>query len=83
MTLNVNGTHRARSEEPKDLVFVTIRQRNAVSRREDNTDSWGIDEIDSKEECKLVLRDVNAMVRCFIKAIDYNKSCLIVNPLKI
>ncbi|CAD5234132.1 unnamed protein product [Bursaphelenchus xylophilus] len=52
---------KAKSEEPP-LVFVTVRQRSAVSRRADETDTWGIDEIDAKEECRLILKDGNATV---------------------
>ncbi|CAD5230143.1 unnamed protein product [Bursaphelenchus okinawaensis] len=55
----IDVDEKAKSEEPP-LVFVTVRQRSAVSRRADDTDTWGIDEIDAKEECKLILKDGNA-----------------------
>jgi hypothetical protein len=47
---------------PEPLTFVPQRHRNAVSRREDETDSWGNEELDSKEEYRVVLRDLSLRV---------------------
>lgn len=64
---DLNRQHHSRSPSaeltPEPLIFVPQRQRNAVSRREDETDSWGNEELDSKEEYRLLLRDASLRVR--------------------
>uniref|UniRef100_F1KX05 Influenza virus NS1A-binding protein n=1 Tax=Ascaris suum TaxID=6253 RepID=F1KX05_ASCSU len=44
-------------EKPSQLTFVPKRMRNAVSMRDDDTDTWGNDEVDHKEEFMLMLVD--------------------------
>jgi hypothetical protein len=42
-----------------ELVLIPKRSRTAVSRRDDDTDEWGTEELDVKEEHVLSLRDTH------------------------
>jgi influenza virus NS1A-binding protein len=47
------------SKNNQDLMLVSVRSRNAVSRREDETDEYGINELNAKLEWKLMISDPN------------------------
>lgn len=44
-------------EVVEELTLVPQRVRNAVSRRDDDTDQWGAEELEAREEHTLILRD--------------------------
>ena len=50
------------SKNNQDLMLVSVRSRNAVSRREDETDEYGINELNAKLEWKLMISDPSLKV---------------------
>ncbi|KHN85984.1 hypothetical protein Tcan_08667 [Toxocara canis] len=62
------GPAKASSQEkPNQLVFVPKRTRSTVSVRADDTDTWGNEEVDHKEEFMLMLNDPTHRVGFFFK----------------
>ena len=53
------------SKRNQDLVLIALRSRNAVSRRDDDTDDWGANDLDAKLEWQLIISDPDLKV-CFI-----------------
>jgi influenza virus NS1A-binding protein len=47
------------SKNNQDLMLVSVRSRNVVSCREDDTDEYGINELNAKLEWKLMISDPN------------------------
>ncbi|KAE9550938.1 hypothetical protein FO519_005852 [Halicephalobus sp. NKZ332] len=45
------------SKRNQDLVLIALRSRNAVSRRDDDTDDWGANDLDAKLEWQLIISD--------------------------
>jgi len=45
------------SKRNQDLVLIALRSRNAVSRRDDDTDDWGANDLDAKLEWQLMISD--------------------------
>lgn len=50
------------SKNNQGLSLVAVRSRNAVSRREDDTDEYGINELNAKLEWKLMINDPDLKV---------------------
>ena len=50
------------SKRNQDLVLIALRTRNAVSRRDDDTDDWGANDLDAKLEWQLIISDPDLKV---------------------
>lgn len=58
------------SKRNQDLVFIAVRSRNAVSRRDDDTDYWGANDLNAKLEWQLMISDPDIKVCCLFARIS-------------